>query len=330
MSKYLNLNEIIRFIISYMNLSPIVVFGFNRPNHMNEMLKSLSNNIESKNSKIIFYIDGFDGKNDENIKKTIEVVKKNWVFGEKIINIREKNYGCKFNIIEGISEVLSSSKSAIILEDDLILSKNYLNFINSSLNKYEAEEKVWSISGWAHPQLITTRGGSSFSTLTSPWGWGTWSENWDIFIKNKYYEKNLIPGLSKKERKEFLFYGFANYWEEAIKKDLEGENSVWDAYWYQAIYLNKGFTLFPNTSHVQNKGFDGSGLHCKDNDLFFTPLNKTATKFFPKDINVSKNYKFNTFLFFINYKRKQYFDYHKEKFSSFSNFKFYLRNKLNR
>lgn len=311
-----------------MNLSPIVVFGFNRPEHMENMLESLCKNPESEDSKVIFFIDGYDNKNDELINKTIEVAKKDWGFFNKTINIRERNYGCKFNIIEGVTEVLKNYESVIVLEDDLILGENFLNYMNTSIEKYQSSDSVWAVSGWGHPQLINMKSGSSFSSLTSPWGWGTWKNNWNIFIENKLYEKNLISDLNDKDKNQFLFYGYANYWEEAIKKDLSGENSVWDAYWYQTIYINNGLTLFPNTSHVQNNGFDGSGIHCKDNDLFFTPLNNKKTFTYPKKFKINNIYKLNTYIFFLNYRRKQYFDYHRDKFSSFKNFKSFLIEKM--
>ena len=169
-----------------MSLSPIVIFGFNRPEHMRRMLESLRNNPESKNSKIIFYIDGFDNENDELIKKTLEIVKEDWGFADKIVNFRDRNYGCKFNIIYGITEVFKDFESVIVLEDDLILGKNFLNFMNTSIEKYESSNKVWAISGWGHPQLVNLKNGSSFSSLTSPWGWATWKSKWNIFICSKY------------------------------------------------------------------------------------------------------------------------------------------------
>ena len=298
-----------------MSLSPIVIFGFNRPKHMENMLESLCKNTESKESKVIFFIDGYDDKNNELIHETLEIAKKNWGFSDKTINLREKNYGCKFNIIKGVTEVLRDFESVIVLEDDLILGENFLNYMNTSIEKYKSSNSVWAVSGWGHPQLINFKTGSSFSSLTSPWGWGTWKNNWNIFIENKLYEKNLISELSDKDKNQFLFYGYADYWEEAIKKDLSGENSVWDAYWYQTIYINKGLTLFPNTSHVQNNGFDGSGIHCKENDLFFTPLNNKKTLTYPKKFKINIIYKLNTYLFFLNYRRKQYFEINRICFS---------------
>ena len=130
-----------------MEFSPIVVFGFNRPKHMNRMLESLSNNLESIDSEVIFYIDGFDNNNNKLIEKTLEIVDKDWKFSSKVINFREENLGCKFNIINGITEVLKKSESIIVLEDDLVLGKNFLNFMNTSIEKYKMSDNVWSISG---------------------------------------------------------------------------------------------------------------------------------------------------------------------------------------
>ena len=110
-------------------------------------------------------------------------------------------------------------------------------------------------------------------------GLGYLAKKLEYFVENRLYEKNLISELNDKDKNQFLFYDMQTT-EEAIKKDLAGENSVWDAYWYQTIYINGGLTLSPNVSHIQNEGFDGTGLHCKENDLFFTPLSKKEPKFF--------------------------------------------------
>jgi len=66
-----------------MKLSPIVIFGFNRPIHMNRMLSSLMKNKEAKNSSVIFYIDGYDGKNDAKINETIDIINKDWGFKQR-------------------------------------------------------------------------------------------------------------------------------------------------------------------------------------------------------------------------------------------------------
>ena len=53
--------------------SPIIIFSYNRPKHLNNLLNSLIKNNISKLSKIFFLCDGPKNKND--IKKISEIKK---------------------------------------------------------------------------------------------------------------------------------------------------------------------------------------------------------------------------------------------------------------
>ena len=156
------------------------------------------------------------------------------------------------------------------------------------LEKYKEYDEIWHVNGYAHPQLFKNKKKASLSVLCQPWGWGTWNDKWDEFIKNKYYEKNIISTLEDSERRKYNFYDLATYWESALKLDQVNKNSIWDAYWYQTVFLNNGLTVFPQQSHIQNSGFDGSGIHCGVNNDFDTEINDTKTIKFPKQINVEQ------------------------------------------
>ena len=56
---------------------------------------------------------------------------------------RNKNFGLKKNITLGISEIISKYKRVIVLEDDLILSRNFLLYMNSGLNFYKKKKKKY-------------------------------------------------------------------------------------------------------------------------------------------------------------------------------------------
>lgn len=203
-----------------MNLSPIVIFGYDRPSHMSNMIRSLSQNKESIDSEVFIFIDGANTTTDTRAhKKVIDKVSENLPFKKTYLKVREENIGCKENIISGISEVIDDYGKAIIVEDDLLLGKYFLNYMNNALNYYEDSREIWHINGYSLPQLIKNSSKSSISTLAQPWGWGTWSDRWEVFIKNKYYEKNLISDLNRAERKKFNFYNLATYWENALKLD---------------------------------------------------------------------------------------------------------------
>ena len=49
----------------------------------------------------------------------------------------------------GVSKVLKSKRSAIILEDDLLVSKYFISFMNEALIYYKDNTKIWSISGYS-------------------------------------------------------------------------------------------------------------------------------------------------------------------------------------
>lgn len=304
-----------------MDKTPVIIFGYNRPLHLERTLTSLFANKEVRDTEAFIYIDAASKEVDElNNREVISIVSNKLDFKKTTIRIREKNFGCKKNIISGVSEVLSDYKQAIIIEDDLILGKNFLNYMNNALSFYRNKEDVWHINGYCHPQIVSNKKSASISRLVQPWGWGTWNNRWEKFIQNKSYEKNIISTLDKKLRDEFNFYDLASYWESALKLDQINENSIWDAYWYQTIFLNKGFTVFPQVSHVQNIGFDGSGLHSGNNKMFDSKINTAKTLNFPDKLQESKIYKFNTYMFYKKYRIIDYYNFHKSKFSSFSNF----------
>ena len=311
-----------------MNYSPIVCFGFDRPMHLNRMLESLEANKEALKSDVYICIDGpSKNTNLDNHAKTVEVANKSWNFNSKTIIAREENLDCRTNIITTISDLFAEHEKLIIIEDDLILSKNFLNYMNSALNKYENNKEMWHINGYSYPQMNSSSN-SSISTYISPWGWGTWKDRWEIFINEDFDKRNFIYSLEESERKRFNVNGLYD-WEDIIVKNEIKKISAWDAYWYQAVFLNNGLSLYPNRSHTQNEGFDGTGMHCSNISDWKTPLNTGKTKNFPDKIQISRLFNFNTVLFYKIYNYRRYYRYHKDKFSSVENFMKFLKKKLN-
>ena len=72
------------------------------------------------------------------------------ISGFKSVILRKSNYnkGLAQSVIEGVSEVLSTHKNIIVLEDDLITSRNFLNYMNQSLNYYEKYQSILWTAWW--------------------------------------------------------------------------------------------------------------------------------------------------------------------------------------
>ena len=91
--------------------------------------------------------------------------------------------------------------------------------------------------------------------------------------------------------------------ENVLIKHEQNQGSIWDAYWYQAIFLNNGLTIFPSKSHTQNYGFDGTGLHCGINNEFDTKINVSKTKMYTENFSENALFLFSLKMFIlkINY-----------------------------
>jgi len=126
--------------------APIALFVYNRPFHTMRTVNALASNAYAKDSELIIFSDGPKAESDEeqvaevrNFIRTISSFK----------NIRivesEVNKGLARSIIEGITEVLNSSDTIIVMEDDLVTSPHFLQYMNEGLNLYQHEERVISI-----------------------------------------------------------------------------------------------------------------------------------------------------------------------------------------
>ena len=138
-----------------MNLAPIILFVYNRPEHTKKTLESLKINELASDSLLFIFSDGNKNEND---RKSVEEVRNyiSTISGFKEINIilREKNLGLADSVISGVAEVIEKYGKAIVLEDDIVTSKYFLKFMNEALDFYDADKKIYSISGYNFPIKI--------------------------------------------------------------------------------------------------------------------------------------------------------------------------------
>lgn len=254
-----------------MNLSPIVLFTYNRIEHLQTLLNSLKKNIFFESSKVIVFSDGPRNNLDEaKIRKVRLYLKKNLNSKKSEFIERPSNFGLSKNIINGLDQIFKIYDKAIVLEDDLELSPFFLNYMNDALNLYCEEEKIASISGYMYP--INSNKFSNnyfFLQLIESWGWATWRRAWNNFepdaksLKNKIDNSGLI--------KEFNFDQGISYYK-MLEENIAGKNDSWAVRWYASIFLKNMLTLFPSNSFVKNIGLDNSGEHCSYTSVYNSSL----------------------------------------------------------
>jgi hypothetical protein len=247
-----------------MELAPIIIFSYNRPSHLKKTLNSLKKNKLSKKSKVYFFSDGPKTKNLTELKKinlVRKIIKNTKNFKCKEFFFHKKNVGLKKNILNGVTKILKKHKKVIILEDDIIVTKYFLDFMNQSLSFYTNKKKIWHISGWNYDLGLKREHRNDkdafFIKNMNCWGWGTWRNRWDKLIvdPNFFYKK-----MNKKDIENFNLSNSINNWSQ-LMRNKNKTLKTWAIYWNATIFYYKGLCLNPKISMINNIGMDGSGTN---------------------------------------------------------------------
>ena len=287
-----------------MNLSPIVMFVYNRPWHTQQTLDALKKNELAEQSHLIVYSDA--AKNDE-LKKSVEKVRSliSNITGFKKVTVveRKKNWGLADSIINGVTATLNQYGKIIVLEDDIVTSTCFLRYMNDALDYYQNVGKVMHISGWNYPISSESLDETFFLRTTSCWGWATWGRAWKFFDKDP---QNLVETFTKKDRSDFDFNVRAGMWSQ-VTGNLSGKLNTWAVFWYATVFKLNGLCLHPSNSLVKNIGHDGSGVHCGTSDIFYATLSDKSVAHFSDDITENTKAMGRIQKFFLNNK-KSFFD----------------------
>mgnify|MGYP001144768912 CR=1 FL=1 len=245
------------------NLAPVALFVFNRLDHTIKTVESLKSNILASKTDLFIFSDG--SRNSEDEKEVSEVRKYiKEITGFKSIKIiRNKvNKGLANSIINGVTDVIKLNSKIIVLEDDMVVSSIFLDFMNTALEKYRLNGRVWHVSGWNYPLSIKTAENLFFWDTMNCWGWGTWEDRWEHFNKNP---EKLLNNWNSEKIHSFDLNNSGVFWQQ-VEDNYSGKINTWAIFWYATIFENKGLCLNPCNSLVQNIGLDGSGTNCGVND----------------------------------------------------------------
>jgi hypothetical protein len=246
------------------HLAPILVFAFNRPDHLTRTLDALAACPESKKSILRIYCDGpRNPEDDPAVAKVVEIAKLESRFLSSEIITNKKNRGLALSIICGVTDTINQFGRAIILEDDIVVSSYFLAFMNAGLEKYAGCPEVASVCGYMYPIDHADLPPTFFLRGTDCWGWATWKRAWNFFESDG--EILLKKLIHKRMTWEFDLDGSYPY-TKMLRDQIAGRNNSWAIRWHASIYLRNMVSCFPRTSLVLNIGLDGSGTHCQVTD----------------------------------------------------------------
>lgn len=250
-----------------MNLFPVALFVYNRPDHLRLTLEALSKNTIADQTDIYIYSDGGRSEADLGQVNLVRNIAHSFKgFNSIKVIERPQNLGLAASVISGVTELLNLNEAVIVLEDDLVTSRHFLQFMNDSLRYYQLDSSIFSVTGHVFPErFFSIPPNYSFDTFTSyrcsSWSWGVWKDRWaKVDWSMAYFDK-----LSKDSTRKKLFNRGGEDLYSMLNSQYRGEIDSWAIRFCYAHFSHNAYCVYPTKTLVKNIGLDHSGVHGQPN-----------------------------------------------------------------
>ncbi|MBN4082129.1 hypothetical protein JYT21_00335 [bacterium AH-315-B15] len=242
-------------------LAPIVLFVYNRPEHTAMTVRNLGRCELASESRLIIYSDApADSDHEKHVAQVRELIQNLAGFKSVTVRKRESNLGLARSIIGGMTEVFGEEEKAIVLEDDMLVGKFFLVFMNRALECFRTENRIWTVSAYSPSLPLKPSTRSFFLETSSNQAWGSWRRVWNnVEFEARDFEKLKS---NRKMRRRFNHFGGPDYSSRLIESANAGKSNSWAILYKWNQFKSDGLTLFSGVNLVQNIGWDGSGTNC--------------------------------------------------------------------
>lgn len=243
--------------------APVALFAYRRPEHLRRTLASLAACPEAPDTALVAFCDGAKGPDDtDDVAAVRRLLHEVGGFGSVSVVERDRNVGLAANVIDGVTSVLRDSPTVIVLEDDMVVSPDFLAYMNAGLALYAGDEQVVSIHGYVYPTRDALPD-TFFLRGADCWGWATWRRGWAVFDPDgaALLARVEAAGLQR----DFDLDGAFPY-TAMLRDQVEGRTDSWAVRWYASAFLADKLTLYPGRSLVLNIGLDGTGTNSLPDD----------------------------------------------------------------
>jgi len=266
---------------------PCVIFGFNRPDFLEQVLDSLK---RQNISKLIIFIDGPRDKSDINlVEQSCEVAHRvDWTETEFVF--KQENGGL-LGIADNITRILSEYQAAVFVEDDCLPMPAFYSFMCAALRQFEHNKQVFSIGGYqiVEPEFFKDY---SYSVVSGArfmcWGWATWKDRWELVRSYSQTYTTLFDNLNNVP-------GYAGCDIPTTARACAlGAEQTWDTPVAITTLWLKQVHLIAVRGLIKNLGNSGTGTHDGTNYAHFHGRNvwqaPLENLMWPDDASLNKAY----------------------------------------
>lgn len=264
----------------------LAVFCYKRAAKLKASMEALLKNPECADLEIVFFSDGAKSEKDQpGVQATRDYI--NALTGFKTVHkqFRERNFSTGPNFHQGITWLCANYDQFIVVEDDLVVTPNYVRYMLDALDFYRPYKNVFNISGFAFPLKAE---GYPYDTVMaerfSCYGWGSWSDRvravvWDEALLQTFAADRKLKSVLDREGMDL---------HRILKKQLAGIISTWDIQMQVQVARHRMKVVYPVISKASNIGFDNESTNQFGVDFLKTPTDpghQRTFRFCPVDSN---------------------------------------------
>ena len=243
---------------------PALVLAFNRPDRLQESLRSL---MKCGPSRVYVNVDGpREGVSGdvEGVTECVRVARAETAGAELRLRTHEVNQGLGHGARSAISWFFGREERGMILEDDLVISPGSLDLASDLLNEFADVESVGSISLFsAVPQRFLRDPHSTYrhSGMPPSWFWGSWRDRWEQLITDFDAWRELFP---ESYLTEIGGSRFASMYAGFCDADVGVGDVNWEGAWIGTHFAHRWSCVVTNQTFCIHTGYSDTATHLNE------------------------------------------------------------------
>ncbi len=245
--------------------TPVAFFAYNRPDHTHRALEALSRCRRTADCDFFLFSDGPKSEAAAPIVEETRVVLRTWARTLKAEVVeRPQNLGLARSIHAGVTDLTQRYGRVVVVEDDLVVGRDFLHFMLEALDHYADQEAVMQVGGFPLSPPDRSDCEAFILPVTTTWGWGTWQRAWAHF---SWQPEDLERAQQDPDWRKLFDINGAGSFSSMLEDRLAGKNDSWGILWWYAVSRRRGLVVYPAVNQVWNGGFDGSGIQSGASDF---------------------------------------------------------------
>jgi hypothetical protein len=238
--------------------APVLYITFARPEYARQSFDAIK---KAKPKKLYFYSNKARDEKPDEVRRNEEVRK----FVEEIdwecdlhTWFRDEYVDVWTSIPGAINWIYEKEDRAIVIEEDAVCSLAFFDFCQKMLQKYEKDQRIWSIGGSNNTKRrVKHQYDYYFSHYSFITGWASWRDRWErMDFKNvrarDILEADVMKATFCTAKEQRLFTKF-------LKQGMKGyeTNRNWDGIFNFTCRAEGALTIIPAYHLVQDVGRGG-------------------------------------------------------------------------